>query len=96
MIKKCCNNSQNHSSSIYNIGPPSSMTTLSLTMFPMYPRTYVYLSSSLHNRSTVEARYNEVQRTLIIGSLYAACVITEAADITNLCHATSLYPEFQF
>ena len=42
---------------------------------------------------TVKAEYNKVQRTCKIASLCAACVITEAPDITNSCHATSLHPE---
>ena len=43
--------------------------------------------------STVEAGYNEFPGSSKITSLYAACVITEAPDIKDSRHATSLYPE---
>ena len=44
---------------------------------------------------TVEEGYNEVPWTFKIASFYAACVTTEAPDITHSSHATSLYPECQ-
>ena len=43
--------------------------------------------------NTVEAGYNNVPGTFKVASLYVACVITEAPDITNVHHATSLYQE---
>ena len=42
---------------------------------------------------TVEAGFNKVSGTFKIASLYAACVATEAPDITDLRHVTSLHPD---
>ena len=54
---------------------------------------YIYIYNYILYIYTVEAGYNAVPGIFKIASLYAACVLTEAPDITNSHHASSLHSE---